>query len=328
MKTMVSPLSEIYSTMINKATLNSTLGAYFHPQDMSKVIYLNGSPTTPFLKRLQNGGKVNGSPHYWNKISLASVTGTSSYFVEGDAPTTSYSTPTPYSNTIFQLGKAAQITDKEAALYANPGGFQLADGERMRWFRESMALQMELRTRETIQEMDYIFINGVKETTIPASSGVADVQCDGLLEFIATNTDDCSAVAIDDSLLIDLAKAIHDQYSGRFPDVLYVTSAQKKVINTWATNIWFTRDRNLEAGKDVSTFNTGYGILPIEVEPYMPSGSCAMVDMGMFKKMDLIPLTAEGLARTDTSVKRMITYYGTLECGNDISSGKLTNLSA
>jgi hypothetical protein len=83
----------------------------------------------------------------------------------------------------------------------------LADGERMRWFREEMALQMELRTREVIQEMDYIFINGVKETTITASDGRADVQCDGLLEFIATNINDCSAVAIDDSLLIDLAKA-------------------------------------------------------------------------------------------------------------------------
>lgn len=325
---MTSPLSEIYATMLTKAKQDSVTGANFHPQDLSKVIYLNGSPPTPFLKRLQNGGRVNGSPHYWSKVSLESVTGTSAYFYEGDAPTVTSSTPSQESNTIFQLGKAAQITDKEAALYANPGGFQLADGERMRWFREEMALQMELRTREVIQEMDYIFINGVKETTITASDGKADVQCDGLLEFIATNTDDCSAVAIDDSLLIDLAKAIHDQYSGRYPDVLYVTSAQKKTINTWATNIWFTRDRNLEAGKDVSTFNTGYFIVPIEVEPYMPSGSCAMVDMGMFKKMDLLPLTAEGLARTDTSIKRMITYYGTLECGNDISSGKLYNLSA
>lgn len=320
-------LNEIFdSLMINKAAQDSVSGANFYPQDLSKVIYLEGAPPVPFLRRLATV-PCNGSPHIWNEIALETPNGTSSYFYEGDAPAVTSSSPTPLQNTVFQAGRAAEITDKHAALYSKPGGYQLSSQGKTQWFTDVMALQMMMRTEELIRELDYIFINGNKSTTITASVGRTDVQCDGLLTVLTENTENGSGGALTDDMLIDLAEHIQNQYTGRFPQVLYTTTAQKKTINTWVTNIWFTRTSELTAGVDVSTFNTGFFVVSVEIEPYMPTGSCAMVDHTMWKKADLLPLRAEPLARTATSLKRMITYYGTLEYGNQRSSGKVFNLN-
>lgn len=312
--------------ILNKATIDSTVNANYYPQDLSKVIYLNGAPPAPFLQRLAVGDAV-GNPHTWNQIALSAPTGTSSYFPETVAPATGFTDISPKSNTIFRAGKSVEITDQAAALYSKPGGYQLSEASRSRWFKESMALQMNLKTRELINELDWIFINGDKTVTIPLSSGAQDVQCDGLLKFLENNVEDASTADITDDILVDLAEKIYNQYTGRNPQVLYVTSGQKKIVNGWATNVWFTRNRDLEAGKDVSTFNTGFFVLDLEIEPNMPSGTCAMVDHTLMKKMDLIPMTAEGLARVGVTIRRMITYYGSFECGNDRSSGKVIGLN-
>ncbi len=319
-------LNEIFGYVISKAAQDSVSGANFHPEDLSQVIYLEGAPPVPFLRRLGTT-QCNGSPHYWSEIALASPSGTSAYFYEGQAPTVVSTAPSRLSNTVFQAGLAAEITDKEAALYMKPGGFQLSAQGKAQWFKEEMALQMMLRTEELIRELDYIFINGDKDTTITASGGRTDVQCDGLLTVLTENVEDASNAALTDDMLIDLAEHIQNQYTGRFPQVLYTTTSQKKTINTWVTNIWFTRTSELTAGVDVSTFNTGFFVVSVEIEPYMPTGSCAMVDHSMWKKADLLPLRAEPLARTATSLKRMITYYGTLEFGNQRSSGKVYGLN-
>lgn len=319
-------LGEIFGYVISKAAQDSVSGANFHPEDLSSMIYLEGAPPVPFLRRLGTVG-CNGSPHWWSEIQLTTPSGTGAYFYEGNAPTTRSTSPNRLSNTVFQVGLAAEITDKEAALYMKPGGFQLSALGKVQWFKEEMALQMMLRTEEVIREMDYIFINGDKTTTITESAGRQDVQCDGLLTILTENVEDASNAALTDDMLIDLAEHIQNQYTGRFPQVLYTTTAQKKTINTWVTNIWFTRTSELTAGVDVSTFNTGFFVVSVEIEPYMPTGSCAMVDHTMWKKADLLPLRAEPLARTKTALQRMITYYGTLEYGNQRSSGKVHNLN-
>jgi len=323
-----NPLQEVISKafmeMLFKAGDTSVLGTLWRRESLDEMLYLNGAPPAPFLQRLSIE-PATGDPHYWSKVSLGTIDGTSGYFVEGTAPTGEYKTPTRAHNHLFQNGVCAEITDKQAMLFARSGGFTLRDGSGSQKFTEEMNLQMEINLRTLIQRLDYIFIQGNNDVTI--DGGEQDVQCDGLLEWLVTNATDASSAVISDTLLINLGKDIHDQYGGQFPDTLYVNSNQKKEINTWATNVWFTRNRNLEAGKDVSTFNTGYFILSLVVEPYMPAASCAMVDHNMFSRCDLEGITAQPLAKTNTSQIRMITYYGTLKCGNDLTSGKLYGLS-
>lgn len=318
-------LDQIYE-QVKKATQDSVSGALFHREDFSDIIYLVGSPTTPFLQRIGTGN-VKGDPHQWSEIAIEAVSGTSAYFPEGDAPATTRTTIGVLSNTLFQVGKSAKVTDKEAALYSKPGGYRLENKERLRWFREELALQMELRMMEVMNELDYIFLRGDKDTTIVASAGKKDVQCDGVLEFITNNTTDASAAALDEDLLRALGKKIHDRYK-KYPDTLYVNSGHKLLIDEWVSNIWFSRDRDLEAGRNVSTYNNGFFVTGIEIEPNLPAATVAYIDHSMCKRCDLIPLGAEPLARVDTGLQRMITYYGTLEVGTDRSSGKITNLAA
>lgn len=312
---------------IEKAQQDSSSGAMFHPQDLSNVIYLNGVPEFSFMKRLMVDPNLNGDPHIWSEMAFADATGTGSYFYEGDAPAIVSTVPTRKSNTIFQVGRCAEVTDKQLALFANPGGWRLHSGNSLQRFADEMALQMKGRILETMGDMSYIFINGNKYRTLAASLGRTDVQCHGALNQITNNSQTGGGTSyITDTLIIALAKQIRDRKTGRNPQVLYTNSNQKKTINTWTSNIWFGQNRNLEAGKDVSSYNTGFFIVSLEIDDHIPAGSCMMIDHSMWWRMDLKPLRAEELARVKTSIKRMVTYYGTLKCGNDRSSGKIIGL--
>ncbi len=65
----------------------------------------------------------------------------------------------------------------------------------------------------------------------------------------------------------------------------------------------------------MNKYNTGYGVLDIMEEPYLsPTYNTAVLQAGMIaynrsqvKQANLIKFSAEPLARTDTSVKRMVT---------------------
>jgi len=310
-----------------KAGQDSVSGALFHPQDLSNIIYLNGVPDHPFMMRCKVDDTLKSDPHIWSEMAFNSASGTSAYFYEGNAPSVVSTVPSQLQNNIFQVGLSAQVTDKQAAMFAKPGGWRLQAGSGMEWFKSEMELQMKGRIIEVLDEKSYILINGVGTTTVAASLTRTDVQCDGMLEQITNNTVAAGSVLIQDDHIISLAKAIRDRKTGRTPQVLYVNSNQKKTMDTWATNIWFGRNRNLEAGRDVSTFNSGFGVFDVVIEDHMPVGSISLIDHAMWWKMDLIPLMAEPLARDSTKVKKMVTYYGTLKCGNDRSSGKITGLS-
>ena len=219
-----------------------------------------------------------------------------------EAPPTEASVPTRVQNSLYQVGSCVEITDKQAQMYSAPGGFQLQEAERLRWFKEEMALQMNMRTREVLQEMDWILIQGDATVTIPASATRTDVQCDGALKWLTNNTVNASSNDIDEDYLVDLGQKIYEQYTGREPDVLYVTSAPEENHKHLTSFSYFNRNRNLEAGKDIGSFNTGYFVVPVVIEPYLPSGQCMMIDHSMFKKQDLLPLRAEPLARVKTSL--------------------------
>uniref|UniRef100_A0A6M3IGK0 Capsid protein n=1 Tax=viral metagenome TaxID=1070528 RepID=A0A6M3IGK0_9ZZZZ len=322
-------LSKSRPGAFRKAKQDYVSGAMFHPQDLANIIYLYGIPEHPFMYRLMVDPNIYDSPFYWSEMTFTAATGTGAYFTDGDAPSIASSVPSRKNNTIFRAGLCAQVTDQEAAMYTKAGGWRTyGPGNALQWFQGEIELQMKARTIELLDEMSYIFMRGVKGTTISGSGGRADVQCDGMLTMISNNAVDGTGSYITEDLLKSLAKKIRTQKTGRNPSMLYCNVEQKMEMDTWATNIWFGRNRDLEAGKEVSTFHTGIFILNIEIDDHMPTGSCAMIDHSVWYKMDLIPMMMTPLAKVDTSVKRMVTYYGSLKCGSDRSSGKITGMTA
>jgi hypothetical protein len=72
---------------------------------------------------------------------------------------------------------------------------------------------------------------------------------------------------------------------------------------------------NLVAGASVGFYNTAYSVLKIEVEPYLSPAYNSSISQAaviaynknLVKHANLIKFGAEPLARTDTSLKRMVT---------------------
>jgi len=326
---------DIVETYLEKAKQTATTGAMFHTQDLSQIIYLDGIPEHKFLQRLMVDENVNGDPHYWSKMSYTRATGTGSHFDDGDKPSVYSTAPTRTSNNIYQVGRCAEVTDKQLLLFAKAfggvggGTWKIhGPGNALQAFQNELELQVKLRFIELVDEIAEILVNGVGSTTLPGTQGLTDVQCDGMFQFLTNNTVDANAAVLDESHIKTLAKAIRDRMTGRFPQYLYVNSTQKGTINNWATNIWFGRNRELEAGKDVSTFNTGYFVVQIDIDDHIPVGSCAMIDHSVWYKMDLSGIMMSELARINTTLGRMMTYYGTLKCGTDLSSGQIFDLAA
>ncbi|HNR64704.1 MAG TPA: hypothetical protein PKJ95_00250, partial [Atribacterota bacterium] len=82
---------------------------------------------------------------------------------------------------------------------------------------------------------------------------------------------------------------------------------------------------------DVSSYNNGYFTCNIDIEYDLPTTEDAavscMVDHTDMKRAELIPITAEPLAKIDNTVERMITCEMTFEYGTPVSSGQIVGLN-
>lgn len=327
----------ILGALMEKAQLDSTTAANFHRQDLSSTIYLEGMPEAKFFLRLPTT-PAKDKLHYWSKTSISAPDGTSGYVTEGARPSDKHTTPDRLHNNLFRRGLACKITATEMALYAASGGWQLSEAGRLQAFNDQMAYQMYMNTKYLLSLLNYVFINGVGTTTI--DGGSADVQCDGLIQALyyydsvptaQGNIVDASGASLTEAMMISLGKLIADRRTGLKPQVQYVTSAQKKIINTWGGTIFFTRNENVPAGRDVSSYNNGYFTCNIDIEYDLPTTEDAavscMVDHTDMKRAELIPITAEPLAKIDNTVERMITCEMTFEYGTPVSSGQIVGLN-
>jgi len=334
-------LTQIVMEHVMKAQLDSVTAANYHRQDLSPVIYLEGMVDAKFFLRLPTE-PMKDKIHYWSKTSIDAPDGTSGYAAEGAKPDDRHTTPDRLSNNLFRRGLACKITDTEIALFAAAGGWDISSAGTLQKFNDEMALQMWLNLKKLLSLLNYVFINGVGTTTIPASSGVADVQCDGLIQALyyydtATpavaqgNIVDAEGASLSEAMIIALGKLIADRRTGMKPQVQYVTSAQKKIINTWGGTLFFTRNENVPAGRDVSTYNNGYFSTNIDIEYDLPTTenyavSC-MVDHTDMKRLDLIPIGVDPLAKIDRTMQKMVNWEGSFKYGTPVSSGQIINLN-
>lgn len=324
--------------LLQKATQTSITGANFSRQDLSRLIYLEGMPAADFFLSLPVV-ECYAKKHEWSVTSVGAANGTSGYAVEGAKGDSIYNNPTRIFNTCFRRLFTVKITATQMALFAKSGGWILSDSGNRRTFQEEMAYQMYIGLKTMLSWLNYVFINGIKETTI--DGGAADVQCDGLIQALKyydltlTSTQgnivDASGASLTEAMLIALGKLIVDRKTGMVPQVTYITSAQKTIVNTWGGTIFFTRNDAMPAGKDVDTYNNGRFTTRFKVEYDLPTGTdvavTAVVDHTDMKRADLIPIGADDMAKVDNSVEKMMSWEGTLEYGTPLSSGIIINLN-
>ena len=332
-------LKMITETYLQKATQTSLLGANFSRQDLSPTIYLEGMPPAHFFLRLPVV-PAKARQHYWSKTSIPAPDGTAGYAEEGAKPASIENNPDRLSNNLFRRGFTCKITATEMALFAAAGGWNLSEFGILQKFNDELSYQMFIGTKRILSWLNFCYINGDSTVHAPVT-GSTDYQCDGLIKALKYldsnlvaqgNIVDASAQPLSEAMLITLGKQIKDRKTELTPQILYVTTAQKKIINTWGGTLFFTRNTELPGGRDVSTYNTGFFIVNIDVEYDLPTGTgvsaACMVDHTDMKRAELIPMGAEPLAKVDNSIERMLTWEGTFEYGTPVSSGLIENLAA
>jgi hypothetical protein len=299
--------------------LDSVVGANFERKDLSDLITLQDGPKRPLLQ-LMGQTRAKGKTHYWDEQGLIIPTGSTAFYAEGGKPTADAQSPSQLNNITFRAGKTAAVTDTERAIWTGAGSYRLQDGELERLYQDAIDFQVKLKMTEVLNEMEYIFLLGNR-----ANNSASVSQCDGLVQWITNNAPTANIIAegsaaLTDQMLRDAARIQASQKTPYNLDTMFVTYAQKEVINNLAsvpaTRVQITGGNGSEglvAGVEVDTYNTGFGRLRVDIHPWLPTGSLLMFNRSLVKRADLIPLGAEPLARIATSIERMITYEGTLE---------------
>jgi hypothetical protein len=299
--------------------LDSVVGANFERKDLSALISLQDGPKRPLLQGLLGQGQpAKGKTHFWDEQGLITPTGSTAYYPEGGKPTADAQSPVQLNNVTFRAGKVAAVTDTERAIWTGAGSYTLADGELERLYQDAIDFQVKLKTTEVLNEMEYIFLLGNRNNNSASVS-----QCDGLLTWLQNNAPAGNQIAENGNLTsIMLSNAGEIQAANKtpfLPDTILCTFQQKQVINGFmagtqrVTIAGGTGEQGLVAGTEVEWFDTGFSRCKLVVHPWLTTGNLLMINSGLFKRSDLIPMGAEPLARIATSIERMVTYEGTME---------------
>lgn len=313
---------------VSKADLDTVLGANFARQDLSPTISLTSTRPRPVSQKAPQVPATN-TTHQWveqgrNTVGAASA----ATFAEGALPSTNAKAPTRPQNITARIGLVAQVTDDMTAVWSGAGQWKLADGEGARLLQAAIDLETELVTLDVLDQQEWMQISGdsTNPQTLPGG------QTDGLIKWInasgivvATGGTTATAVNFTEVFLKDGARACAEAYPTYMADTLLVPPELIPDINGFIANgagrpvvvnaVGSAGTKDLVAGVQVGYYNTGFSVLKIELEPDLSPlfnstlSQCAVIayNSQAVKTANLIKLGAESLARTDTSIKKMIT---------------------
>lgn len=318
---------------VDKAALTTTQGANFRREDLSNTLSLTDGPKRPFT---QNAPKVTATNivHQWNEQGLNTagrnnVAAGGATYAEGNLPPVNAKSPNRVTNSTCRTGRLAQVTDDMMAAFNGGGAIQLADGEMERLLQDALDLETALVGIECLNQIEWMHITGDS-----SNATMEGAETDGLIKWVAAggfvvgtangNTGTATTpIAFTESFVKDggrgaalLMPAVQADTLLVAPELVpdfagFVAAGAGRPLVQVANG----ENANLVAGAQVGFYNTGYSVLKIEVEPYLSPAYNTSISQAaiigynksLVKHADLIKFGAEPLARTDTSVKRMVT---------------------
>lgn len=188
---------------MDSITSTGTNGLY-ERKDLASLISLQDGPIRPLLQgQTKRAGQTvpavgtvpaKGKTHYWDEQALVAPTGATAGYQEGGKPLADFGQTVQVNNVVGRNGKVAAVTDTMAAVWTGAGSYTLQDGELERLYREALDFDVELKTTEVLNELEYIMIQGNSANntaaSIPASpsaaasAGSVTSQFNGLLEIL------------------------------------------------------------------------------------------------------------------------------------------------
>lgn len=315
---------------VSKADLDTVLGANFARQDLSPTISLTSTRPRPVSQAAPVVPATNTTHQWVEQARVAVGSASAASFAQGSLPGTNAIAPTRPQNVTCRVGLTAQVTDDMTAVWTGAGQWKLADGEGARMLQAAIDLETELVTMDSLDQIEWMHISG--DSSNPQS--MAGGQTDGLVKWItasgnvvATGGTTATAVNFAEQFLKDGARTAAENYPTYMADTLlvppeiipdingFIASGAGRPVTVTVNGSDAKGTQNLVAGTQVGYYNTGFSVLKIELEPSLSPlfnstlAQCAVIayNSKAVKMANLIKLGAEPLARTDTSIKKMVT---------------------
>ncbi len=324
---------------VTKAALDTVLGANFFRQDLSPILTLLSTrprPVSQFCEQV----KAKQTLHEWveqGRIGVAGAGGAAiPTYSDGQLPTTAAKAPLKPNNTTCFAGLTAQVTDLMAAVWTGGGTWNLATGEEVRLLTEAMDLETELATLDTLDYIEWLHISGDK--TNP--QGFAGGQCDGLIKWIgangvtvATGGTSGSPATFSENMVKKGARTAAENYATVLADTMLVPPELIPDVNAFVGSsasrpVTITIDgkdpkaiQQLVGGIGLGFYFNGFSSVEIKLEPnlsplfnpYLVNPAVIMYNRASVKQANLIPFGATPIAKTDTSMKKMVNCNFTQE---------------
>lgn len=314
---------------VEKAVLDTVQGANLMREDLSNTLSVTDGPKRPFT---QNAPRVPATniTHQWNEQPLntagrTNVAAGGATYAQGNLPPVNAKAVNRKTNATCRTGRTAQVTDDMMAAFNGGGAIRLAEGEMERLVQDALDLESSLSGIECLNQIEWMHITG--DSTNNTMEGG---ETDGLVKWVtaggfvvATGGTSTTPVAFVENFIKDGARGAALTMPAVTANTLLIAPELVPDFSGYVANgagrpvvqIASGENANLVAGASVGWYNTAYSVLKIEVEPYLsPAYNTALTqaaviayNKALVKHAELIKFGAEPLARTDTSVKRMVT---------------------
>lgn len=314
---------------VAKAILDTVQGANANREDLSNTISMVDGPARPVSQGLAQTTATN-TTHQWNEQGLntagrTNVAGGGATYAEGSLPPSNAKAMSRKTNKTCRVGRLAQVSDDEMAAFNGGGAVNLADGEMERLIQNALDFETGLVTVEVLNQIEFMHVSG-DSSNATMEGGETDglytwINAGGVV-FTADGGSSTTPVAFAESFIKDAARAIALNRTTYAPDTMLVPAELIPDVNSFIAagagrpivQIASGDNDGLVAGQSVNKYNTGFSVVDVKNEPYLSSAynstltgnHVILYNKAQVRQANLIAFGAAPLARTDTSVKRLV----------------------
>jgi|SRR5579883_1660159 len=313
---------------VSKAILDTVVGANGNREDLTNVLYLTDGPARPIVQSAPHVPATN-TTHQWREIGLNvagrnNVASGGATYAESGLPNATQKSPSRVTNETCNTGRLAQVSDNEMAAFNGGGSINLAQGEMERLIQNAMDVAAALVGIEVMNQIEWMMVTGDASQTVMEGG-----ETDGLIKWVTaggfvvtTGGTSGAPVNMAEQFLKDGARGVAKTYPTLHYDTYLVPPELIPDMNSYVANgaarplVQVASGQNIDlvAGQSVGWYNDGFAVIKIEMEPYLSPAyntsisQCAIIGYrkSQVKIADLIPFGANPLAKTDTTIKRLI----------------------
>lgn len=279
-------------------------------RDVTDLIAVVARLETPFYSGIRKSKAINT---YHESQQYALTTGSANAAIEGaDYSLVKRAVPTTSGNYTQIFTKTAKVSKTQMA--SSTYGID-----------DMLAKQVEFAMKEIATDIEKALLQGTGNS---GASGTAR-EMYGALALVTTNVETGTGTgseALTEDMFNDALQSIWD--NGGRPDAVYANSWQKRKISSFTAS----STKNVDAESKmliapVNIYESDFGIVKIELDPYMPTDKVLIAQKDLWAVATLRPVMVEDYPAIGSYKAKVLEGEMTLESNNEKGSGQINQLS-